>query len=229
MFFNLFCFSLLLFWDDSLSILACCVLTVASREVILLPCCVCEACTVLNSAIISLTIGFIAFITTILNSFEAKRSLRSCLLSYCSGSVGCHVSLAGQQAARRRPFCLFMLLLCFLQLIADDALHLHLHKYCEGFHITRRNDVTSGAFQTWVLVGVHILTVYPGFEATLGGCLLWWSIDYDWQLLSTSAAKTGSVLLVFRDYNFDSMCVYWFPDGNLKTVSTLCHDARFWK
>ncbi len=114
--------------------------------------------------------------------------------------------------------------LCKIPLHSINLTHLIL--------ITFRNYVTSGAFHTWVLVGVHIFTVYRGFEATrpvLGGCLLWWLIDYDWQLLSTSAAKMGSVLLVFRAYNLDSLCVYWFPDGNFKTVSTLCHDVRFWK
>ncbi len=98
------------------------------------------------------------------------------------------------------------------------SIYLHLHKYCKGFHITRRNDVISGAFQTWVLVRVHVFTVCSGFEATLGGCLLWWLVYYDWQLVSTSAAK-----------NLDSLCVYWFPDDTFKTVSTLCHDGRFWK
>ncbi len=66
-------------------------------------------------------------------------------------------------------------------------LHLHLHKYCDGFHITHRNDVIFGAFQyecyCTIIVRVHIFSV-PRARGPVwvGVCLLWWSVDYDWQL-----------------------------------------------
>ncbi len=64
---------------------------------------------------------------------------------------------------------------------------------------------------------VHIFTVYPVLEASLGGHLLGCSIIAE--SCGTNAAKTGYALLVLGAYDTDSLCIYPLPVGANKDGS----------
>ncbi len=130
-------------------------------------------------------------------------------------------------------------------------LHLHLHKYCEGFHITVRNYVISSAFQTCVLTRVHIFRLCQGLdlviycfphdglsccETTLLECMPLQFCDHLCHTLMSSIStcdKSGTTSLYLFQV-VDITLLMWVPRStrvlsNWSDVSSICRHGHMIK